>query len=236
MVDELFKLKVKEIVIDPKDLKIKIKEQTLFMADGGEGLHLWESSVTLSRYVISHKEILENKKVIELGCGCGLLGISALKKIPIEQYTFSDYNSSVLNNIKDNLKLNKITLDNKKVLLKQQDWKDYEKMEKEEYDVIIGSELIYKGGAILELSKFINRIMKPSGKCYISMPKQRQMTDTFLKYIENEGMKWKKLCFNDLDEEEKKYLFNPVLKEEKENKKYYENLSCMNIMLYEIYK
>jgi len=236
MIEELTKLKVKDIIIKPKSLSIKIKEQTLFKADGGEGLHLWEASVVLSRYSLKHDSIFQNKKIIELGCGCGLLGISILKEIPVKQYTFSDYNKSVLNNLKDNLKLNGISLNDKKIEIKQDDWKDYEKMTPNEYDIIIGTELIYKGGAILELAKVINKILKPEGKCFISMPKERSMTKTFLEYIEKEGLKWKSLYFNELDEEEKKYLFLPVLENDSKNKNLFEDLSKMNLMLYEINK
>ena len=234
-IEELTKLKLKEIIIKPKALSIKIKEQTLFKADGGEGLHLWEASVVLSRYSLKHSSLLQNKKIIELGCGCGLLGISILKEIPIKNYTFSDYNTSVLNNLKDNLKLNGISLNDKKIEIKELDWKNYGQMESNEYDIIIGTELIYKGGAILELAKVINKILKPGGKCYISMPKERSMTKTFLEYIENEGLKWNSLLFNDLDEEEKQYLFMPVLENDKKNK-IFEDLSKMNLMLYEINK
>ena len=237
MLEELTKLKLKEIVIKPKTLLVKIKEQTLFKADGGEGLHLWEASVVLSRYCLKHNSLFQNKKIIELGCGCGLLGISILKEIPVESYTFSDYNSSVLNNLKDNLKLNEISTKDKKIEITELDWKNHEKLTPNEYDIIIGTELIYKGGAILELAKVISKILKPEGKCYISMPKERSMTKTFLEFIENEGLKWKSLCFNDLDEEEKKYLFLPVLDTtDNKNKKLFEDLSKMNLMLYEINK
>lgn len=236
MVEELTKLKLKEIIIKPKSLSIKIKEQTLFKADGGEGLHLWEASVVLSRYSLNHNSIFQKKNIIELGCGCGLLGISILKEIPVEKYTFSDYNQSVLNNLKDNLKLNGISLNDKKTEIKQLDWNDYEKMTPNEYDIIIGTELIYLGGAILQLAKVISRILKPGGKCFISMPKERKMTKTFLEYIENEGLKWTSLAFNELDEEEKKYLFYPVLGEKDKKNKIFENLSNMNLMLYEINK
>ena len=109
-------------------------------------------------------------------------------------------------------------------------------MKENEYDVIIGTELIYKGGAIEELSKVISTIFKPGGKCFISMPKQRSMTQTFLDFIEKEGLKWNCLSFNELDEEEKKYLFLPVLGNDKKNKNIFEDLEKMNLMLYEITK
>ena len=59
-------------------------------SDGGEGLHLWEASIVLSRYLLKPNSIFKNKKIIELGCDCGLLGISILKEINVEKYTFSD--------------------------------------------------------------------------------------------------------------------------------------------------
>ena len=61
--ENLLKLKQKEIIIT-KDFSVKLKEQTLFKANGGEGLHLWEASVILSRNSIKNKEIFKNKNII----------------------------------------------------------------------------------------------------------------------------------------------------------------------------
>lgn len=46
---------------------IALSEQTLFKADGGEGLHLWESAVIFSRYINNYPNQFKGKKVIELG-------------------------------------------------------------------------------------------------------------------------------------------------------------------------
>ena len=56
--EDLLKLKKREIVIN-KEFSIFLYEQTLFTADGGEGLHLWEASVIMSRYCINNKQILD---------------------------------------------------------------------------------------------------------------------------------------------------------------------------------
>ena len=132
--EELLKLKEKNININ-KDLSVKLTEQTLFKADGGEGLHLWEASVVLTRYCLQNKEIFKNKNIIELGTGCGLLGISILQQIPsIGHYTFSDYQESVINNLKTNLIRNKLK-ENKKYDILKLDWRDYEKIDLK-YDII----------------------------------------------------------------------------------------------------
>ena len=84
-----------------------------------------------------------------------------LIKTKCSKLTFSDYIDSVISNLKDNLSLNQIK-DRFDIL--QLDWRDYEKVN-EQYDVVIGTELIYQGGYIEELSKLIKRVLKEIGKC-----------------------------------------------------------------------
>ena len=224
--NELMKLKKKSIIIT-KDFSVDLKEQTIFLADGKEGLHLWESSVVLTRFVLKNSHLFENKNIIELGTGCGLLGISILKKINVKYYTFSDYNDDVLNNLKENIKINKINNKNYEIL--KLDWKDYNTFNNK-YDIIIGSELIYQGGNIKELVLLINKILDENGICYICMPEQRSMTNQFLEYLNENNLNYKKEYFNDND------LFGDVIKDKEKNKKLFENLSNMKIMLYSIKK
>ena len=228
--EELLKLKEKDIYIN-KDLSIKLTEQTLFTADGSEGLHLWEASVILTRYCLQNKNLFTNKKIIELGTGCGLLGISILKQIPnIDRYTFSDYQENVLNNLKTNITKNKIN-ENEKYDIIKLDWRDYAKIDLK-YDIILGSELIYKGGCIEELAKMIKQLLKDDGICFISMPEKRSMTNVFLQYIKESGLKYQSEFYDTSNEE----LFADILKNKEENKKFFENLKNMKLMLYKIYK
>ena len=209
--EELLKLKEINIFIN-KDLSVKLNQQTLFTADGGEGLHLWEASVVLTRYCLQNKDIFNNKSIIELGTGCGLLGISILKQIPlISHYTSSDYQDSVLNNLNNNLAKNNLK-DNKKYDILKLDWRDYQKIDLK-YDIILGSELIYQGGFIQELAKLINKLLKDDGICYISMPEKRSMTKKFLEYIKECGLKYQSEYY-DINNEE---LFADILKNSKEN-------------------
>lgn len=64
--NDLMKLHKRKIRI-AEGKSITLSEQTLFKADGGEGLHLWEAAVVFSRYINKYPEIYENKNVIELG-------------------------------------------------------------------------------------------------------------------------------------------------------------------------
>jgi predicted nicotinamide N-methyase len=224
--DELMKLKKKTIIID-NDFSIDLKEQTIFLADGKEGLHLWESSVVLTRFVLKNSSLFSNKNIIELGTGCGLLGISILKKINVKHFTFSDYNEDVLNNLKENIKINKINNKNYEIL--KLDWRDYNTINNK-YDIIIGSELIYQGGFIKELVLLIDKILNENGLCYICMPEQRSMTNKFLELLNENNLNYKKEYFTDNN------LFRDILNDKEKNKKLFENLSNMKIMLYTIQK
>jgi len=45
--------------------------------DGGTGLNVWDGALLLARYLEKRPDIVKNKKVLELGSGCGLVGIAS---------------------------------------------------------------------------------------------------------------------------------------------------------------
>lgn len=226
--EALLKLQKRTIQITEND-SIYLKEQTLFFADGSEGLHLWESSVLLSRYIKNNSEDFKTKRVIELGTGCGLCGISCLLYTQCEHVTFSDNQEPILSNLKDNIKMNNIK-DNSRYSISNINWKDYATYGEKKYDIIIGSELVYEGGLIEELSKLIANLLKNDGVGYIVMPENRFKTNTFLDYLKKNGLKWSKEYLKNDN------FFIPILKDTKEAKKLYSNLEELKIILYTIKK
>ncbi|KAK1166526.1 hypothetical protein AOXY_G13182, partial [Acipenser oxyrinchus oxyrinchus] len=58
------------------------------------GLHIWECTIDLLEHLESDGETFSGKRVLDLGCGAGLLGILALKK-GAKEVQFQDYNSTV---------------------------------------------------------------------------------------------------------------------------------------------
>ena len=104
--NNLTKLTNRNILID-KERKINLKEQTLFLANGDEGLHLWESAIVFARFIIKNSCLFEGKNVIELGCGCGLLGLTCLMYTKCNNLVFSDYQDTVLKNLITNIEMNK---------------------------------------------------------------------------------------------------------------------------------
>lgn len=247
------KLQKRKIKLD-KDNYIYLNEQTLFKANGEEGLHLWESSVVFSRYIKKNQSIFDNKSIIELGSGCGLLGIACLLYTNCQHITFSDYQKSVIDNLVKNIELNKSSHRNinqsssKKIMnssdpssaksfptnytILNLDWRDYEKYKLESYDYIIGSELIYNGGHLEELAKLFKNLLKSDGKALIAMPEKRSMTKKFLEYLADNDLAYEAKFFKDECED----IFDNILDDYKESRKLFEDLLSMNIMLYTIYK
>lgn len=59
------------------------------------GLKIWECTYDLLEYIDDEGETFTGKRVLDLGCGAGLLGILALKRGAIK-VDFQDYNSTVI--------------------------------------------------------------------------------------------------------------------------------------------
>lgn len=61
--------------------------------DGGTGLNVWDGSLLLARYLEKRPEIVKNKTVLELGSGCGLIGIASgvlgAKKVTMTDLQYS---------------------------------------------------------------------------------------------------------------------------------------------------
>lgn len=245
--EDLMKLKKRKILLT-ENKSINLYEQTLFKADGGEGLHLWESAVLFSRLIIKYKEQFSDKQIIELGAGCGLVGLTCLLYTKCKMLCFSDYQESVLSNLITNINLNKLEHEHDKNFddikeepncttcypgrynLLKLDWRDYEKYKFESYDLIIGSELIYSGGHIEELAKVIRNLLKPDGRCLITMPEKRSMTKCFLQFLEENELKCSFKYISSYCEE----IFGPVLEDQSKKDKLFEDLKSLNIILYEI--
>ncbi|OCT92674.1 methyltransferase like 18 S homeolog isoform X1 [Xenopus laevis] len=62
------------------------------------GMKIWECTFDLIRYLEDEDVDFKGKRVLDLGCGAGLLGISALKRKAKEVH-FQDYNSTVIEEI-----------------------------------------------------------------------------------------------------------------------------------------
>ncbi|KAG6440679.1 hypothetical protein O3G_MSEX001355 [Manduca sexta] len=128
------------------------------------GLKIWECTHDLIKYLIENKVPLENSKILDLGCGAGILGIYAFMNGA--NVTFQDYNKEVVEYVTiPNLLLNIEEEDReseiKRCKFYSGDWASFNKILPDGtiYDVILTSETIYNDSNYEKLTKlFIDRL------------------------------------------------------------------------------
>ncbi len=85
---------------------VTLLEENNIISQGTTGLTSWQGACALFDWIMSKEKNFEGKRILELGSGCGLAGISLLKRQALESYTFTDCHSKVLDAIKFNVRLN----------------------------------------------------------------------------------------------------------------------------------
>ncbi|EDW87484.1 histidine protein methyltransferase 1 homolog [Drosophila yakuba] len=119
------------------------------------GAKIWECTEDLLLYLSEKYEdsFWKDKRVLDLGCGCGLLGVYAMKHGA--QVDFQDYNKDVLEyitypnivlNLEDSLSEDeKLKFLDKSTTLYSGDWTNFAELSRneEKYDLILTSETIY---------------------------------------------------------------------------------------------
>ncbi|XP_037824668.1 histidine protein methyltransferase 1 homolog isoform X2 [Lucilia sericata] len=146
------------------------------------GAKIWECTNDLLQYLAQNfkEDKWQTSKVLDLGCGSGLLGIYAFLKGA--KVTFQDYNKDVLEKITiPNVLLNTATTNEKEdgdqevlydvkkieenVKFYSGDWSKWSQMcEKEDkYDIILTSETIYNPQNQQKLLNCLHDQLKPNG-------------------------------------------------------------------------
>ncbi|MFY9253756.1 MAG: methyltransferase domain-containing protein [Fuerstiella sp.] len=121
---------------------------------------LWPTAKRTAECVLRHNWP-PGKSALELGCGCGLVGIAGL--LAGLQVTFSDIVPDAVNLALHNSQKNGFPDANGQTL-------DWSKPTDDRFDVLLASDLLYESGQHLPLLKFIKRTLSPEGKCYIGDP------------------------------------------------------------------
>ena len=76
-------------------LELEVREASYTEAGLG-GSHVFASSVAMSLWLLSHRQLLQGKRVLELGAGCGLVGI-ACSQVGCKEIVLTDTaNANVL--------------------------------------------------------------------------------------------------------------------------------------------
>jgi len=119
---------------------------------------VWASEVALSEFLIQEffPNSLNDKTVLELGCGTGLAGMvcGKLGGVP----TFSDKVPMVMDSIQEACRLNAIPKYHTCVL----DWAQSHEI-RSRYDLVLGSEIFYDGDFLEDICRLLVQIMPAGG-------------------------------------------------------------------------
>jgi len=91
---------------DPDAHITLLESRTLLSAGGTTGLRTWEAGLHLGQYLCANTDLIENKRVLELGTGTGYLGVLCAKYLGAEHVLASDGSEDVINNLPDTFYLN----------------------------------------------------------------------------------------------------------------------------------
>jgi predicted nicotinamide N-methyase len=127
---------------------------------------LWPSSVELARSCLQDLR-LEGLRVLELGCGLGLAGIAAA--LAGAEVTLTDYEDDALLFSRWNALTN---LDppvfRSRVALRRLDWR--KPQGSEQYDVVIGSDIVYERRNVVPLLQLLDNVLAPDGYALLTDP------------------------------------------------------------------
>ena len=158
------------------------KRQT---AQADVGYLMWPSAIVLARWLLSNAHLLKGKKILEIGAGCGLVGIvaSVLVKADhtLDQVIITDVNNTVLDNIARNINLNGVSscasvakLDFYQQTGKKHlgSWLSGEfnndcARDREPVDIILAADIICQPEDAVASAKTIYDALTPGGKAYV---------------------------------------------------------------------
>lgn len=143
---------------------------------------VWTSSLELARWCLEEAD-MRGKRVLELGCGLGLVGIAAAHAGAI--VTLSDYEQDALNFSRHNLMRNlseEILSTNCNVI--QLDWRHPPPLEP--FDLILAADVVYERRMFAPLIDLLRRLLAPDGYAVVTEP-GRSIGESFFALIQEEG-------------------------------------------------
>lgn len=124
---------------------------------------LWPAAIGFSRFIAGQKELVQNKSVLELGCGLGLTSMVLTRQAPA-YFVASDYEQDALDFAAKNFKLNRLPLPEFRLL----DWRD--PILNGVFDCIVASDILYERRFFGPLLNLVHIYLKDRGRIIIAEP------------------------------------------------------------------
>ncbi len=123
---------------------------------------IWDASIVLAD-CLARMPVDKTRNVLEIGCGMGIAGIVAASFG--HRVTLTEYNDDALNFVRANA-LENLTQEGSFPEIRRLDWNSPEIAEP--FDMIVGSEVVFKEEDFEPLSRLFDRCLKPSGEVILA--------------------------------------------------------------------
>ncbi|OUM65320.1 hypothetical protein PIROE2DRAFT_60115 [Piromyces sp. E2] len=182
------------------EVKIKQNLDNEITLHQNTGNLVWDGAYILSKYLYRLK--LRDKKCIELGCGTGLVGISAWTYgadvtltdiedvIPLVEENVNFNVDKVLkenDNTNDNQLTNNIKLSKDKIRIKTLNWGVENCKELDTFDIVFGSEILYYSKSHKALIETLQHICNKNTLCVFIYKTRNLGEEHFFKLAKEEG-------------------------------------------------
>jgi predicted nicotinamide N-methyase len=139
---------------------------------------LWPSAEALSVFLNDHFKLIQNKSILELGCGLGYPSLVA--RHLGAKVVATDFHPDVEEYFLRNCRHSSISCDYQRL-----NWRSDHKFEKS-FDIVMGSDVLYEGKHANEVADGLIRFLKPGGKILLSDP-GRNYLQPFLLAMKQKG-------------------------------------------------
>ncbi|XP_037544502.1 protein-lysine N-methyltransferase EEF2KMT [Nematolebias whitei] len=141
---------------------VSLQENVVLISEGTTGLVTWEAALYLTEWVLENPQVFTSRSVLELGSGAGLTGISICRCCRPSRFSFSDCHASVLQNLRDNVRLNGLSEGTRPaVRVDELDWTAVteDKIRDIGADTIIAADVVYDPDVAGSLVTFLSKVL-----------------------------------------------------------------------------
>ena len=172
-----YQTECRDIVIDERRYTFLVPESIDSFIDPENPLQdfplwakIWQAGVVLAGH-LSRMPVEKGQRLLEVGSGLGLVGIVAARSG--HDVTLTDYNAHALNFCRANAHINRCHT----ATVTRLDWK--KPLLVGSFDIIVGSEIIYKNEDIDQLATIFENYLKPGGTIILVEEMRRTLTEFF---------------------------------------------------------
>jgi len=172
----------------------------------------WEAGHFLAEYALANPSLFKEKRILELGSGIGLTGLTIAAQCSPEEILMTDHNDEVIANLRYNVRINEEEghVDHDLIKVACLDWLEGLSLQQNHFDVVMAADCVYDPDSVPALVKLVKTclsVAKPDSKAIFATSRRNMKTFELFKNVMNEAsFEWR-------DESEKvthlKTLFSP---------------------------